>query len=178
MLGLVIFSFICFLHASFFFVGTGKTRVITFRVQYLLLHKKVPPHHIYVTTYSQKAAQELKERIGNAQVQIGTFHKIAKTVVDTYYTYLNRKKRPTICDEKSKRTFVATCLRDYYQDSDEQDKVPLDVMLGLIADYKNTKQLSTNEQFVKQAFFHVYNAYQKMVHCYMFVIIYRWKLKI
>jgi len=62
--------------------GTGKTRVITHRIAYLITQEGAPPESIMGVTFTNKAAQEMRERIdqllpfGNSKVQLGTFHGI------------------------------------------------------------------------------------------------------
>ncbi|MCX7694319.1 MAG: ATP-dependent helicase [Caloramator sp.] len=66
-------------------VGSGKTTVIVYRVLYLHLIKKVPLNKIMVVTFTNKAAEELKERLKNNIDEdvkyIGTFHSIANRIL-------------------------------------------------------------------------------------------------
>ncbi|HHF58249.1 MAG TPA: ATP-dependent DNA helicase PcrA, partial [candidate division WOR-3 bacterium] len=67
--------------------GSGKTRVLTYRVAYLTGILGIPPHRIFVATFTNKAAQEMKERINSlmgTQVRdlwIGTFHSLCVRIL-------------------------------------------------------------------------------------------------
>lgn len=62
--------------------GSGKTRVLTYRVAYLVQAQQIPPYRIMVLTFTKKAAQEMKKRLENIlespadQFWIGTFHSL------------------------------------------------------------------------------------------------------
>lgn len=73
--------------------GTGKTKVLVARVAYLLVHNKIPPQHIIVTTFTKKAAKEMVERLATLlegsgisldKLIIGTFHSISYRIVQKY----------------------------------------------------------------------------------------------
>lgn len=73
--------------------GTGKTKVLTSRVAFLLLKEEIPPHQIVVTTFTKKAANELTERlelllgdttIDVSKILVGTFHSICYRVLMMY----------------------------------------------------------------------------------------------
>lgn len=56
--------------------GTGKTKTLIARLSFLLENKKVPPEEITAVTFTNEAAGEIRERIDNRDIQIGTFHAI------------------------------------------------------------------------------------------------------
>ncbi len=67
--------------------GSGKTRVLTYKVAYLISEKKIPAENILVVTFTNKAAGEMKERIlnliGHTTIQplMGTFHSICSKIL-------------------------------------------------------------------------------------------------
>lgn len=66
--------------------GSGKTRVLTYRVAYLIAEKHIPPSNILMLTFTNKAANEMKERIkkliGNGDLPFaGTFHSLAVKIL-------------------------------------------------------------------------------------------------
>src|ERR1700750_2789060 len=74
--------------------GSGKTRVLTYKVIYLMLVKKIPPESIICVTFTNKAANEMKERVTNflnknglnrigGQPWISTFHSLCARILRT-----------------------------------------------------------------------------------------------
>lgn len=73
--------------------GTGKTKVLVSRVAYLLVHEKILPHNIIVTTFTKKAANEMMERLRDlfqgtdiavGNLFVGTFHSICFKILLKY----------------------------------------------------------------------------------------------
>ena len=63
--------------------GSGKTSTIIGKVKYLMERKGVSPDKILVLTYTRKAVEELRKRVGNESVECSTFHKHAmKTIAN------------------------------------------------------------------------------------------------
>ena len=67
--------------------GSGKTRVLTYKVAYLILEKNVAPGHILMVTFTNKAAHEMKERIRRLLANktelpfAGTFHSLTAKIL-------------------------------------------------------------------------------------------------
>ena len=84
--------------------GSGKTKVLTTRIAYLVLEKNVFPENILAITFTNKAAREMKERVINIlgkigyDIQISTFHSFGLAILKEQYEVLGYKKNFTILD--------------------------------------------------------------------------------
>lgn len=85
--------------------GSGKTSVLTKRIAYIL-NKGVSPYKILAVTFTNKAAKEMKERVGklvgekaSKKLSIGTFHSLAVRWLHTYHSEAGLKKSFTIFDD-------------------------------------------------------------------------------
>ena len=102
--------------------GTGKTKLLVSRVAYLLLVCKLPPSGIIVTTFTKKAANEMKERLEKMlidhpeidlnRLQIGTFHSICFKYLKFYGKYIGLSKNVTIADTKDQRDLITTAIKN------------------------------------------------------------------
>lgn len=85
--------------------GSGKTRVLTYKVAYLIAEKKITPENILVVTFTNKAAGEMKERILNlighstSQPIMGTFHSICSKILRREGKNIGLSPNFTIYDE-------------------------------------------------------------------------------
>src|SRR5260370_37574631 len=95
--------------------GSGKTRVITRRVAYLLQHG-VKPYHILAITFTNKAAGEMRQRIEallpNSRVLISTFHSMGARLLRMYAERLGIDRHFTIFDQSHRNKLVKTTLED------------------------------------------------------------------
>ncbi|HEX8954059.1 MAG TPA: UvrD-helicase domain-containing protein, partial [Polyangia bacterium] len=100
--------------------GSGKTRVITFRIAELL-RRGVWPERILAVTFTNKAASEMRERIEKATVHwggrargmwVGTFHATSARLLRMYAEKVGLGRDFVIFDDNDQRTLVARVLKD------------------------------------------------------------------
>jgi DNA helicase-2/ATP-dependent DNA helicase PcrA len=111
--------------------GSGKTRVLTFRIAHLL-NNGVNPRSILALTFTNKAAKEMKERIGQLvgedlakQLWMGTFHSIFARILRTESQYLGYPSTFTIYDSADSKNLVKQIIKS--MDLDEDVYKPGDV---------------------------------------------------
>jgi len=98
--------------------GSGKTRVITFRVAQLIAAHGVAPWKILAVTFTNKAAGEMRERLlsllgeQGAAVQVGTFHATCARLLRRYGESSGIRKDFTIYDDQDQQALVKRVLRD------------------------------------------------------------------
>lgn len=102
--------------------GSGKTRVITVRIAYLIADKGVPPHNILAVTFTNKAAGEMRERVEKllkgrqlpSAPLISTFHSLCVRILRQDIEKLDEgyKKSFTIYDTDDSQKVVKTCVKE------------------------------------------------------------------
>jgi DNA helicase-2/ATP-dependent DNA helicase PcrA len=98
--------------------GSGKTRVITFRVAHLISAHGVAPWRILAVTFTNKAAGEMRERLlrllgeTGAAVHVGTFHATCARLLRSHGARLGLSKDFTIYDDQDQLALVKRVLRD------------------------------------------------------------------
>jgi DNA helicase-2/ATP-dependent DNA helicase PcrA len=98
--------------------GSGKTRVLTYRIAYLVRERKVNPANILAITFTNKAADEMRQRVENLLGQIGlsmwisTFHSACVRILRREIERLGYKKSFIIYDEYDSKRLVESCLKE------------------------------------------------------------------
>ena len=98
--------------------GSGKTRVLTYRIAYLIEQKSVYPSNILAITFTNKAAKEMKHRVGSLigdveGMWISTFHAACVRMLRKDIERLNvYKKNFVVFDTKDQETLVKECLKE------------------------------------------------------------------
>jgi DNA helicase-2/ATP-dependent DNA helicase PcrA len=97
--------------------GSGKTRVITYRVAYLIGAKHVAPRNILAVTFTNKAAEEMRGRIfrllGTTKLEswIGTFHATCANLLRREAARLGYKRNFAIYDESDQLSLIKRCMK-------------------------------------------------------------------
>ena len=98
--------------------GSGKTKVLTTKIAYLIEEKNVNPTNILAITFTNKAANEMKERvekmlgINASMIQISTFHSFGLSIIKRHYEKLGFKSNFTIIDSDDSLSTVKRILKD------------------------------------------------------------------
>jgi len=98
--------------------GSGKTRVLTYKISYLL-QRGMQPWNILALTFTNKAAREMKTRIGKlvgehhaAQLNMGTFHSVFSRILRVEAQHIGYKPGFTIYDDSDSRSLVKTIIKE------------------------------------------------------------------
>lgn len=150
--------------------GSGKTKVLTHKIAYLIGEKQVKPWNILAITFTNKAANEMKERIGNlvgdvaADIWMGTFHSICVRILRRFIDRIGFDSSFIIFDTSDQRTLVKACIKSIGLD----DKMFTDRnVLSEISNAKNEMlepdqyTVRANGDFRKEKIALVYEMYQK-----------------
>ena len=97
--------------------GSGKTRVLTYRIAYLLQEGRCSPEEILALTFTNKAADEMKERIENltelkGQMWISTFHSMCSKILRNNINRLGYVRNFTIIDSQDQRNLLRECIKE------------------------------------------------------------------
>jgi DNA helicase-2/ATP-dependent DNA helicase PcrA len=102
--------------------GSGKTRVLTYKIAYLM-QQGYPPHSILALTFTNKAAREMKERIAQLigwqyarYLWMGTFHAVFSRILRTEAEKIGFKANFTIFDSADSRNLIKTIIKQYLLD--------------------------------------------------------------
>ena len=104
--------------------GSGKTRVLTYRIAYLM-EQGVDPFSILALTFTNKAAREMKERIGlivgqsnSKALWMGTFHSIFARILRSEADYLGYSSSFSIYDTQDSERLISSIIKELKLDKD------------------------------------------------------------
>ena len=148
--------------------GSGKTRVITHRVAHLVAERRVKPWRILAVTFTNKAAAEMRERLGSLvpdggarDLWVGTFHATCARLLRRYGEPIGVRKDFVIYDDADQRAMITRILRDLNLD---EKRYPPRMLASIINRAKN--EAVSAEEFAgddshEPVIRDVYTAYEK-----------------
>ena len=153
--------------------GSGKTRVLTHRIAYLIDHYDVNPYHILALTFTNKAAGEMRERVdqivgfGAENIWVSTFHSTCVRILRRYIEVLGYKRSFTIYDADDQRALMREIIK--YLDLDPK-KYKERAFLNVISNAKD--ELIGPEDYAARAqgdgmreiYARAYQEYEKRLH--------------
>lgn len=152
--------------------GSGKTRVLTHRIAALIEEKGVNPWNILAITFTNKAAEEMRERVnrivgfGSESIWVSTFHSTCVRILRRYITYLGYDTKFAIYDADDQKTLMKDVCRKLNVDT----KIYRERMLtGAVSAAKNEMitpeefALNSAGNFVQEKIAEVYCEYEKQL---------------
>lgn len=151
--------------------GSGKTRVLTHRIAYLIDEKAVSPRNILAITFTNKAAREMKDRVQKLVgpegegMWVSTFHSMCVRILRRDIERIGYSRNFTIIDSSDQQTVMKQILKNLNIDPKQYDPR---AMIGQISNAKN--ELITPQEALEKAgniferqVAEIYDAYQKML---------------
>ena len=148
--------------------GSGKTRVLTHRIAYLIEEMGVEPYHIMAITFTNKAAGEMRERVdaivghGSNQIWVSTFHSTCVRILRRYIDRLGYDNNFTIYDTDDQKTVMKDICKRLQIDtkmlkertimsavSSAKDELisPVEYQLQVMGDYNKAKIAQAYQEY-------------------------------
>ena len=152
--------------------GSGKTRVLTHRIAYLIDEKNVNPWNILAITFTNKAAGEMRERVdkivgfGAESIWVSTFHSMCVKILRRFSDHIGYDTNFTIYDGDDQKAAMKLCLKELNLDP---KKFPEKSMLGAISNAKDNLigaaefAESAKGDYREEIIAKVYKKYQNML---------------
>ncbi|MGX7196188.1 DNA helicase PcrA [Enterococcus olivae] len=149
--------------------GSGKTRVLTHRIAYLIEEKEVNPWNILAITFTNKAAKEMKERVKSLlgpdgeNVWVSTFHSMCVRILRRDVDHIGYSRNFTIIDSSEQLSLMKRVLKELNIDPKKYDPRSI---LGAISNAKNALLTPEDYQELQGDFFEqivgrCYDMYQR-----------------
>lgn len=155
--------------------GSGKTRVLTYKIAYLL-QQDVKPWNILALTFTNKAAREMKERIGNLvgggtarYLNMGTFHSIFARILRAEAKSVGYDSNYTIYDETDSRSLIKRIIKDFQLDDKKYKPSSVHSVISMAKNYLITagmyaadeSALARDRDMQMPLIYKIYEAYQQ-----------------
>ena len=155
--------------------GSGKTRVLTYKIAYLLAGHVYQPWNILALTFTNKAAREMKERIGRLvgqeqarYLQMGTFHSVFARILRAEAEHIGFNANFTIYDQTDSRSLVKSIIKEMqlddktYKPASVADRISMAKNhLLLPQQYMQSSWAADDAQKKRPQVAHIYNRYME-----------------
>ncbi len=150
--------------------GSGKTRVLTHRIAYLIEEQNIAPWHIMAITFTNKAAKEMRERVdhligeGGQQVWVSTFHSSCVRILRQHIEKIGFAKDFTIYDTDDSKKIIRECMKQLNIDPKQYKE---SAFLSAIGSAQNELipphlfMLQSSGDFRQEVYAKVYSLYQE-----------------
>ena len=135
--------------------GSGKTRVIVYRIASLLAVHRVPPYRILAVTFTNKAAGEMKHRLGGLvgedltrDLWVGTFHSVCSRLLRRFHDAAGLQRNFVIYDDSDQKAVVNRVLKELNLDD---KRYPVRQVLSRI--HQEKQEARSPEDFLKKGYF-------------------------
>ena len=150
--------------------GSGKTRVLTHRIAYLIEEHQVPPYHILALTFTNKAANEMRERVNNiieygaGSIWVSTFHSTCVRILRRFIDHLGYDNAFTIYDSDDQKSLMKDICKQLNIDTKKyKERTFLNAISSAKDELKTPQQYADEvaKEYNKKIFGRVYKEYQK-----------------
>lgn len=149
--------------------GTGKTRVLTTKIAYLIKENGIVPYQIFAATFTNKAAREMSSRVEDlikiscSGLWIGTFHSLCARILRREAHQLGYTSSFTIYDTTDQLALIKKVIKEMGLD---ERTMPPKYLLHLISKYKNTCKApneidDTDKSYFAKEVINAYSLYQR-----------------
>ncbi len=122
--------------------GSGKTRVITYRIAYLIRNEGIDPQNILALTFTNKAAGEMRHRIdtllhrgSSSGLWVGTFHSVFARLLRNYIDLIGYNRSFSIFDTDDSKSLIRQSMAEL---NISHESVPVNTVQGMISRAKNS----------------------------------------
>ncbi len=150
--------------------GSGKTRVLTHRIAYLIEEHQVSPYQILALTFTNKAAREMRERVdqivtfGAESIWVSTFHSTCVRILRRYIDLLGYSRSFTIYDSDDQKSLMKDiCKHKNIDPKKYKEKTFLNVISNAKNELKTPEMYAdeVSKEYNRRIFGEVYKEYQK-----------------
>ena len=151
--------------------GSGKTRVLTYKIAYLIKEVGLPPENILAVTFTNKAAQEMKSRVQElldfdiSSISIGTFHSISAQILRKEIHHLGISNNFIIYDQADSLSVIKDSIKDLGLDIKQFEpktfKNHISHLKNKLISYEQAEILA--DDFLSEKVAEVYKIYQNQL---------------